>query len=278
MKVKEYLKSHRNAYLKYRKYRYDLILRMNVFKKQFLNVIDFRYNKLMINLGGGNYFRRHWKVMDYPSPHYSLKNWVLDYEYDLTSRKPFPLSDNSVYAFFCSHTMEHIPQEYCSFILKEIYRTLMPNGTIRFTNDDFEKAYRAYSENNIKFFEKYEGNNIDEKFLCLFATWYMHELSPQKLEENVNELRRLHKVLSMEELADYFTLKIPKESQKKRSGNHINWWTCDKYIRMLKECGFSQVYKSQPQQSKCLEMRGFGRNSGFDSTHPEISLFVEAIK
>jgi len=47
---------------------------------------------------------------------------------------------------------------------------------------------------------------------------------------------------------------------------------------MLKYAGFKAINKSNPQKSRFIEMRGIGRNTGFDSTHPEISLFVEAIK
>ena len=42
--------------------------------------------------------------------------------------------------------------------------------------------------------------------------------------------------------------------------------------------GFKNIYLSNPQQSKFHEMRGYGRNTGFDSTHPEFSIFVEAVK
>ena len=47
---------------------------------------------------------------------------------------------------------------------------------------------------------------------------------------------------------------------------------------MLRQSGFRQVYRSSEQGSLFDEMRGKGRNNGFDSTNPEISLVVEAVK
>ncbi len=47
---------------------------------------------------------------------------------------------------------------------------------------------------------------------------------------------------------------------------------------MLEEAGFKVIYRSGPQKSRFVEMRGFKWDSGFDTTHSKISLFVEAIK
>ena len=91
-------------------------------KKNYFKKIDRKEDseKIMINIGGGNYFRRHWKVLDFPSKWYSHFPGSIDIEFDLTNGKKFPVKDNSVTFFYSSHTLEHIPQEYCQHILNEI--------------------------------------------------------------------------------------------------------------------------------------------------------------
>ena len=79
------------------------------------------------------------------------------------------------------------------------------------------------------------------------------------------------------EFADYYTEKIPRDSQKKMVGNHINWWNYEKISKMLTGAGFRKVYRSTPGGSHFTEMKAGGKN-GFDYTRPEISLFVEAVR
>lgn len=243
-----------------------------IFLKKIFNFIDKKTDKekLMINIGGGLYFRRHWKVMDFHSKWYNYSKGCIDYEYDLTSDKPFPLTDNSISFFYCSHTLEHIPQEHCQHILNEIYRCLKQNGAVRFTMPNFDLAYEAFGKNNIDFFVKYDGQNIEQKFLRFFVFYLADKVRPE-------ELRKNYKIMSKEKFADHYTKQVPRETQKKLTGCHLNWWDFEKLKRMLKQVGFKKIYRSVEQGSHFAEMRGFGKN-GFDSTSPEISLFVEAVK
>jgi len=91
--------------------------------------------------------------------------------------------------------------------------------------------------------------------------------------------------MSKEKFADFYTQQIPQDSQRKNTGNHINWWNYDKIYKMLIKAGFKNVYRSTAQGSHFSEMLGMGFNSnyfawmsGFDVTHPELSFFVEAVK
>jgi len=47
---------------------------------------------------------------------------------------------------------------------------------------------------------------------------------------------------------------------------------------MLTKAGFRPIYRSTSLGSRFPEMRGKGRDQGFDSSHPEISIFIEAVK
>lgn len=72
---------------------------------------------------------------------------------------------------------------------------------------------------------------------------------------------------------DYFTRQC--NFNPDHPGNHMNWWTEDKVCSFLAEAGFSDVYRSGWGQSVFRPLRN---TSLFDSTHPRISLFVEATK
>jgi len=185
--------------------------------------------------------------MDCSSSWYRFLNGAIDYKFDLTKPVPFPLERESVSFFYSSHTLEHIPQQYCQHIFDEIHRCLKPNGVVRITVPDYDLAYEAFKERRVEFF--------------------MHN----KFEEN---FRRIEK----KEFAEYYISQIPLESQRELGGNHINWWNYDKLEMCLKTAGFGRVYRSEEQSSCFPEMRGKGRSSGFDSTYPEISVFVEAVK
>lgn len=241
--------------------------------KTVCRVIDRRADdrKLMINIGGGIFFRRHWRVLDFPSPNYNYPNAFIDYKFDLTSGRPLPFEDDAVTCFYSAHTLEHIPQEHCQRILDEVHRCLKPGGAARISLPDFELAHQAYGRADEAFFREYPGDNLEERFLDFFASHLKGKIDPA-------QFRADYAALSLEELGDSYSDRVPRESQWEAGGNHINWWTKDKLSRMLRKAGFSEVRPSQPQASRMVEMRGPGRRTGFDATHPELSLFIEAIK
>ncbi len=278
--LKSYLKSHSRLYLTYRAWRYRLILACNILTKHFFKIVDNAKDNrnLMINVGGGYFFRRHWKVMEYETKWYRYSPGVIDYNHNLASEDHFPLKDDSVQIFYLSHTIEHIPQRYCQHLFNELYRCLKTGGVVRFTNPDFDLGYQAYKRKEIEFFNKYKGNDLDEKFLYFFASHHVVEKSESELEAIKKLLRTNFASMSKEKFADHYTLQIPEESQERHTESHISWWNYEKMEYFLKTAGFKKIYLSKPQESKFPEMIGTGRNSGFDSTHPEFSMFVEAIK
>ena len=227
--------------------------------------------KLMVNIGGGHFFKRHWRVLDYPVGYYDWMPYAVDYHFDLTSGKRFPFRDNLVTYFFSAHTLEHIPQEHCQHIFDELFRSLKPGGAVRLSMPDFDNAYEAFKENNISFFSKYAGDSIEEKFLDFFATALRNEISGDQFRRDISRMTK-------EEFADNYTGLIGRHAQAENAGNHINWWNYNKAEKMLRSAGFTEVYQSREQESRFADMKGRGRYCGFDSTHPELSFFIEAVK
>jgi SAM-dependent methyltransferase len=247
------------------------LLRAKIYSKIILSVIDKRKDneKLMVNIGGGYFFKRHWKVLDHPTKWYTYKPKAIDVDFDLTSKKPLPFKDNSVYLYYSAHVFEHIPDEFCQDILNEIYRTLKKGGAIRIMLPDFDKAHIQFKKRNDKFFKTNMllGKSIEERFLSYFATYLIGKISNKKLINDFNKM-------SKEKFADKYTSTIPRESQKISGGNHINWWNFNKFDKRLKRAGFSKIYTSDKGKSKYAEMR----EHDFDKDYPEYCLFIEAIK
>ena len=242
-------------------------------RKQFQLLIDRKEDKenLMVNVGGGYFFKRHWRILDYTSEYYNYQRMIIDYFFNLASNKPFPFKNNEVKFFFSSHTVEHIPQEYCQNIFNEIYRCLKPGGAVRIVTPDFDWGYEAYSKKNYDFFvDALDTKDINKKFLYYFAS-YFTDIVPSE------ELKRNFQTMSRHEFADYYTQRIPRESQAKHTGNHISWWNYDKMSSMMKEAGFTTIYRSKAGDSNFNEMRDEKNGFTFDR-HPTISLIVEAVK
>ncbi len=240
-------------------------------KKAVFRVTDRFSSKLMVNVGGGVFVRRGWQVLDHPSPWYKINKLFLDHDFDLTSPNPMPFDDNSVDFFFSAHTIEHIPQEFCARIFSEMHRCLKPGGAARLMTPDFDRACDAYEAGDEAYFVKYQGDTLEEKLLYYFASYWADKVPAERVREDYRSMAR-------DDFADYYTSRIERQTQRDEVGKHVNWWTFDKLKRMLVTAGFTTVYRSAPQQSRFPEMQGVGRQTGFDSTHPEISLLVEAVK
>jgi predicted SAM-dependent methyltransferase len=259
-KIKKFVKSNKvlfgiiNPFFQvYRK----IPVTLRIAKKKIFRLTENNKN-LMVNIGAGQWVRRNWKVLEFNSAYYSS---FIDYDFDLMSNKQLPFLDNSVYLFYTSHTFEHLPQNNCEHILKEAHRCLKTGGGIRITVPDFDRAYNLFLK----------GELSARDFLDVFATFFKDKVDYKKVMSNFSSM-------SKEKFADYYSNKVPTKSQRENCGNHLNWFTNDKLIRMLKKAGFKAVYVSKEQESKFPEMRGRGFFTGFDSTYPKKSLFVEAIK
>jgi len=109
--VKGIIKSNPNLYHSYHRFYTNSRLYYKILQKIIWNILDKKQDskKLMVNIGGGLFFRRHWKAMDFPSDWYRFQPGIIDFEFDLMSQKLFPFKDNSVRFFYSSHTFEHIP-------------------------------------------------------------------------------------------------------------------------------------------------------------------------
>ncbi|MBI3893193.1 MAG: hypothetical protein HY303_16865 [Candidatus Wallbacteria bacterium] len=237
--------------------------------------VDTRHDRVMrrVNAGGGTFLRRHWQVLDWPSPAYRFLPGVVDFPFNLASQAPLPFDTDSVTLFYSSHTLEHIPQEFCQHVLDEFFRCLSKGGAVRLTMPDFGKACAAFEAADERFFSPWHapGRPLERSLLAFFASWLRDRVPAEQVRADFESFSR-------EQFGDRYSLQVPRESQAADAGNHINWWTVDKTLSMLRAAGFEAPYVSAPQESRFPEMRGTPWYGAFDTSYPAMSLFVEAVK
>ncbi len=241
--------------------------------------------RLMVNIGGGLFFRPHWKVLDHVSSYYPFQRRYIDIDVDMMALSHFPFDDNSVDFFYSSHTLEHIPQENCPSILMEIYRCLRPGGAVRLNMPDYDLIRDAADRNDLSYFLAASARDltIEQAVVEQIATAMLDSVSAE-------EIRREFSQLSPEDFADRYTLDASRAVQQEKGGYHINWFNYQKLEQMLQDAGFTNVYRSSPQASRFNELKGEGgwlttgdffeikRMLGLDTTYPDKSLYVEAVK
>lgn len=268
------------------------LINSRLFRKSVYSRIDRSRDEdnLRINIGGGQWYLRHWRVMDAPIGVRSYLPAFVDYEIDLASDESFPFRDQQAEFIYTSHTLEHIAQKFIPHILGEAQRSLKPGGAIRITTPDYDKAADAYEARDRRFFTvtcsrsgdrpyRYpmladvpDDEFIDRAFLFYFA-------KPLYLTTPVEEIRSLYASLGRYGFADELMGRIDFSRHNATVGNvgdHVNWFTHEKLIGLLREAGFSDAYRSSRNESRFREMRhskGF-----FDSSYTEISLYVEAVR
>ncbi|MFH0875112.1 MAG: methyltransferase domain-containing protein [archaeon] len=241
------------------------------FYKKLIHPHTLDKNNTKINIGAGRWIRNGWITLDYYDFWYKdiyMKN--CDINHNLMSFKPLPIKTNSVGMLFSSHCIEHIPEKFYPFLYKEFHRILKKGGVFRNMVPDFDIMYDDLL--------KGLSNNYDQEKIRYFFYFFCKYFDVKKMD--LNKLKKEVKSLSKEDFADNYLAKVPYSWMKKHPGSHKSWWNYAKMSKMLKDVGFSKVYRSYPFKSKFKEFRSNYQflNMGFDGTHPERSLIVEAVK
>ena len=244
---------------------YNKILKKSIFDYMDKSIDQ---KKLMVDVGAAYSYRRHWKIMDFSTDHYFFLPGIIDYNFDLTSGKNFPFKNNSVSFFYSSHTLEHIPVTFCQHIFNEFFRCLKPGGCVRLTMPDFDKAANAFEQNNIDYFYPYD-DPIGERFLQIFAMHKIGKISNDKIKNDFISIPK-------EKFADNYISDVNLSMVKKFGHRlHVNWWNFEKAKSFLQNAGFKEIYQSEPNKSKFIELQD---KKLFDHRHPKLSMYIEAIK
>ncbi len=242
-----------------------------------------RKKPVFVNIGSGGWSHPEWHALD------KLNDWYktaqenkVDYDHDLCSSEPLPFDSNSLEAVFCSHVIEHLPNNNVQFIFEEVYRVLAPGGYFRVTCPDVKLIYNAYQRkdeffmNRFAFHKIYSSNSITASFLHCFAAVLAEHHPYNKINKISDQVfEEIFAQYSFEEALDYFCKMIPLETQSLYPSCHCNWFHHDKVIDMLRIANFNRVWKSSFGQSHSPAMVD---TKFFDTTQPWMSLYVECQK
>lgn len=237
---------------------------------------------LYVNIGAGNFYHPYWHNFDNPNEYYAdSQKGRLHIQYDLTSHQPFPFKDNTLKVAYTSHVIEHIRNDDVEYLFREVYRCLQPGGYFRITCPDIDLEYEAYCRGDSAFWKwpnayGIYNTSIEHKFMDHFATALTETHPCENCKKySSEEARDILTRLPKEEALEYFVRQLSPEIQKDYSGDHINWFNSNKISTMLRQANFTHVYESKYGQSHCAILRD---KRLFDSTCPELSLYVECRK
>ena len=221
-----------------------------------------------LNFGAGNWYYPKWENIDlYADEFYT------DYKVDLRLQKPSELPDGCARLVFCSHLLEHLPDEACVSCLREFHRLLKPEGVCRISVPDMDKALEAYRDNNAVFFDegggRFIGDSIEAKLVNFFASYSKDDYRGGPIVPS-DLVRQKLQSLGKYEFVKWCVSLIPSDVPYRA---HVNGYDFDKLRSFLEIAGFSQVVRSSYRNSSIPLLR----EKAFDN-RPIISLFVEAFR
>lgn len=230
-------------------------------------------DKIMINVGSGDWYYKGWINLDYPSEWYRKaqkgKKFI---PYDMR-KDVLPFEDNTVDVIYCSHVIEHIEDEYVQKVFDEWHRVLKKDGTVRIACPDAEFLYQI-SKRKTQYYnwlhQKHDTSYVLDDVDCL-----VRELATPRLGTMLKaEYDKAFEEKDMNEFLQYITNGL--KYNQNRPGDHINCFTYEKIRKMLCQAGFDFVIRSKYMGSCSNEMNN--KIHKFDLTYPCMSLYVEAIK
>lgn len=234
----------------------------------------------MLNIGSGDWSSKGWTNLDYPSNWYNKaqqKHKIIPYD---IRNDTIPFEDNSVECIYCSHVIEHIENIYVQKLFRECFRVLKKDGVFRIVCPDAEFLYHVSKYNTdywkwqhewfqSKAFDKNTPRNVD--FLVGdIATpkllFYIHSI-------NKTDYIKPFQSMAMYDFFEYMTNNL--QFRKDFPGDHINYWTFSKIKKMMDGIGYGYIIQSKYNGCCNQNMRNAVK---FDTTHPQMSLYVDCIK
>lgn len=235
--------------------------------------------KVKINIGSGDWSLKGWINLDYVTDWYKKslsKHKVIHYN---IREDLLPFKDSSVDLIYCSHVIEHIEDKFVSQMIDECFRVLNTNGVIRIACPDAEYLYNMAKTNSDYWhwreywWKNFTANNNPRPVDHLVSLIATPKLLGYKYGINQADYLNEFEKLEMNDFFKYINSDLLYRVDC--SGDHINWFTYEKLKLMLEKSGFKVVVRSKHLSSFSKE---FLISYKFDTTEPNMSLYVEAIK
>jgi len=239
-----------------------------------------------LNVGGGNFLKENWRVLDYHTEWYDYDGIFVDHNVDLEKRNNWSINTGEYNLVYSSHTFEHLTDATIKHAFSEVYRILDSGGTFRVNVPNIEIPINHYEANNINWFEnvwlenysddiyfarsKCPGYELEFYLLSFFAT-YLARIRYDEID--FSRVREDYETMETKEFLQTYSRKIKNEWHDEYPGWHRNWFTPKRLIRLLKSAGFDDVRRSSCRQSSEPEMC----TTHFDK-RPHMSVFIEGTK
>jgi SAM-dependent methyltransferase len=189
---------------------------------------------------------------------------------------PYPHS--AVQNIYCSHVLEHVEEEHVERFFLEAFRVLKPGGTLRIAVPDARFLFNV--------------SRIDSEYWSWNSTWSVPGTSRGKrlhpldylIQELVTSRFRLvpesHAPLKpsdIENLSYDEAIELLRSEARlfpDKPNYHVSTWDYFSLERLAKASGFSTILESKVRGSVSSRMQAVG----FDTTHPEMTLYIDCVK
>lgn len=238
-----------------------------------IRVAPYKVRKL--NIGAGAWRKAGWHNLDFDTNYYSYAPHHIDLNVDLTKKEPLQIPSASVKTIFTSHTFEHLKDDVVQWVLEESYRLLGPGGIIRINCPDAQVYVRAFQRGDSNFFLGLgNSDHLKHDINKLFLKEIAHVLTEGDLSAaTLQACEEIRQGKDVRRNLDVICKQVAYNPET--PGHHVEWYDPEKMVGMLRKAGFKTAYASKPGESRDREMRD---TRYFDARHPQICLFVEAVR
>jgi len=242
------------------------------------------------NIGAGTWQHDAWTNIDLPAQSEAFaKIQAPCIHHNLVEDEKLPIPANSAALLYTSHVIEHLPDRHADKLFASAFNVLQPGGVLRIvTGPDADTDFAALLRRDMRWWYFYDDADyaaaIEEHGAMKLADkWLLHVATPRSLY-SATPCDRKYSGKEIEDLVESQWSDPAKildqltgglEFDVRFPGNHLSWWNADKIMKRLRAAGFANVEKSAYGQSRSHFMRDL---TWFDTTYPQISVYVEAVK
>ena len=235
---------------------------------------------LNLNIGSGNYTIASFVSLDLSTDWYGRgrNNFV---EYNMIT-DDLPYGNAVVDNIYCSHVVEHLPDEPVDKFLKEAHRVLKPGGVLRIVCPDTEFLWNVSSFDNgyWAWRKPWFGSKLakpTEPAERRRSDFFVREVATPSCRLYTNRRRTLDyddTMFDRDYRASIDTLQEGLSFDARFPGDHINAWDFDKVRTHGEAAGFRRIVHSKAGGSVSAIMQ----HADFDKTQPMMSLYVDLVK
>lgn len=253
-------------------------------------------SKRFFNFGLSFFRHNYWTNVDkrtsgkaWPETREKSTSDHIDVLWDMCAKLPVEVDDNVAEAAYACHVIEHAWDPEVDYFMRDVFRILKPGGVFRVVAPDIDLGLRAARTGDISYYafsQFLRGSPHRERALGIsnerypIEYWVLEQCSLLTEARNPFHLSPLECkswLWQSEDVYSTLTLasRLSDRDLNEKLGRHVNWFNAEKAQRMLRAAGFSQVVVSGYGQSLCPVMRD---TRFFDTTRPDMSFYVDAIK